>query len=126
MNMLFGLGALILVAFFVLFFWLVTRHPDQRAILIATPHGKRGNLLIAPGIVAFVLAPMPVKAIAAAIFLITMIWTTCQQHRAMARAGADAAFLRRLAAVSAIGTVGMTVLAVAVLLDSVPKAGAGG
>lgn len=111
-STLLAIAVFVIAVYFVLFFRLVTRHPDQRAILVAeSPQGKRGNLLLLPVIVALVFAPMPYKAIAAAMLPTALIGISWLHHRAMARAGADPGFLRRLSALNALGIAGVMLFA---------------
>src|SRR5687767_13902305 len=72
-SVLLNASAISVAAFFVLFLVLVTRNPADRALLLADRGGKRGNLLLAPFVVATVIAPMPYRAVALAVGLAMLV-----------------------------------------------------
>jgi hypothetical protein len=112
-----------LVVYLIFFFRLVSRYPDDVAILRADGRGKRGNLILTPVILIAVLAPMPYKAIALGIGIPLLIGLSWVQHIRLTHAGASTQFLRRLGALSCLGTVAMIAFAASMLLGSLGTSG---
>ena len=112
-----------LVGYLIFFFRLVRRFPDDVAILRADGRGKRGNLILTPIILVAILAPMPYKVIALGIGIPLLIGLSWVQHVRLTRAGASTQFLRRLGALSCLGTVAMIAFASHMLLASAGTSG---
>ena len=100
-NTLLWVAGILGAVYFFLFFRLVTREPDQRAILVATKN-KIGSYLSVPILVLTVFAPSPYKIVAAIAFIPVLAILAWIQHRAMVKHGASPAFLVRLNWTSAL------------------------
>ena len=107
-----------LLVYFVLFFRLVNRHPEDIATLRADGFGRRVNLLLTPIVLTAVVAPIPYKAVAIGIGAPLLIGFAWAHHNRLKRLGVNATFLRKMAALSCLAIAALATLAIAALLGA--------
>lgn len=107
-----------LAIYFILFFRLMTRHPKDAALLRADGCGKRGNLLLAPIVVAAIIAPMPYNLVAFGVGFPLLFCLAWAQHKRLAHVGATPAFLRHKAAVSSLALIAMFTFGAALMMGA--------
>lgn len=83
----------------------VTREPDQRALLVGSKPGKYFNFIVTiPLIVVLVIGSYPFRVAAAVCLIVVMVFLAAYQHRWLVARGAKRTFLNGLR-VSSIGFV---------------------
>jgi hypothetical protein len=102
-NILLSVALVVGALSFVYFFRLVTREPDQRALLVGSKPGKYVNVVVTvPLVVALAFGSFPIRVAAAACLFPAILFLAVYQHRWLLARGAKRAFLNRLL-VSSVG-----------------------